>query len=235
MSMEDKKLTGRLFLMLSGIVFLIGLFYFWFFIATANINNFWGFLRGQNGKEATASSSFNALPSPPTLADVPEFINKKSFNIKGYSDPGLKATLYINEMKSGDTIVDSSGNFLFSDIKFPTGSITLYAKVKNSKEQESSPSKSYTVTFDETAPKLTIDKPKDGEKFTDPSPFYTAEGSVDEDATVYVNDHQAGLDADKKFSIVLNLKEGDNFFKFKAVDKAGNEVIIDRKLVYAKP
>lgn len=221
--------------MFGGIVVLIGLFYFWFFIATANINNFWGLLRGDNNSNATSSASFNAPPSPPTLSDVPEFINTKTFNLKGYSDPGLKATLFLNEVKSSDTVVDKDGNFSFADVAIPSGSETLYVKVTNDKNQESAPSKSYTVTFDDKAPILSVNKPKDGEKFPDPSPFYTAEGSVDEEATIYVNDHQASLDSDKKFSIVLNLKEGDNFFKFKAVDRAGNVTTINRKLVYEKP
>lgn len=221
-------------LTLSGIILLLGLFYVWFFIATANINNFWGLFR-PNENQSTISGILNSAPATPTLTDVPETTNQKTFSFKGYADPGAVATLFVNEVQSGQTAVDKDGNFTFSDVPLNTGSVVLYVRTKNSKNQESAPSKAYTVIFDDKAPKLSVDKPHDGDKFIDASPFYSVEGTVDETATVLVNDHQASLDSDNNFRLVVSLKEGDNFLKIKATDKAGNQSEVDVKLIYEKP
>lgn len=221
--------------MFGGIGVLLILFYLWFFVATANINNFWGLFRGHQDEASASSWINNTALATPTLADVPEAINKKSFNLKGYAEPGLKANLFVNEIDKTQTVVDNTGTFSFDDISLESGSITVYVKVKNDTDKESGPSKAYTITYDDKAPKLDVKKPQDGDKFIDPSPFYTVEGSVNEDATIYVNDHVASLDYDKNFRLVVSVKEEDNFLKIKAVDKAGNETVVELKLVYEKP
>lgn len=231
---ENNKAIRQLLLMAGGIILLIGLFYFWFFIATANINNFWGlFRRGDN--EATSAGLLNATPPAPTLTEVPKSTNQKSINIKGFSEAGAKVSLFVNEINTTQTIVDTAGSFTFNEVGLGSGSITVYVKTKNDKGLESAPSKAYTIVFDDKSPKLEVTKPQDGDKFVGPTPFYTVEGSLNEAATVFVNDRMASVDSDKNFRLMISLKEGDNFLKIKATDKAGNTSEIDRKLIYEKP
>jgi hypothetical protein len=230
---ESKRVLVRLFLTILGILALLFLFYFWFFIATANINNFWGLFR--RGEESTTSGLLSSAPATPTLTDIPEATNQKMISFKGYADPGSSAMLYVNEVLKTQTVVDKDGNFTFNDIALVTNSAVVYVKTKNDKNQESGPSKAYTVLFDDKSPQLEVKNPQDGAKFIDPSPFYTVEGTANEVVTVYVNDHQATVDSDHNFRVVISLKEGDNFLKIKAADKAGNISEVDRKLVYEKP
>lgn len=230
---ESKRVLVRLFLTILGILALLFLFYFWFFIATANINNFWGLFR--RGEESTTSGLLSSAPATPTLTDIPEATNQKMISFKCYADPGSSAMLYVNEVLKTQTVVDKDGNFTFNDIALVTNSAVVYVKTKNDKNQESGPSKAYTVLFDDKSPQLEVKNPQDGAKFIDPSPFYTVEGTANEVVTVYVNDHQATVDSDHNFRVVISLKEGDNFLKIKAADKAGNISEVDRKLVYEKP
>lgn len=230
----NRKAVIRLILTIVGIVVVLGLFYFWFFIATANINNFWGLFRPRD-TESTTSGVLNSAPATPTLTDVPEATNKKTFSFKGYAEPGTVVTLFVQEIQKAQTLVDKDGNFSFSDVPLDTGSAVIYVKTKNSKGQDSPPSKSYTVIFDDKAPVLNVKNPQDGDKFTDASPFYTVEGTVNETGIVLVNDHQASLDSGNNFRLVISLKEGDNFLTIKATDKAGNTSQVDRKLIYQKP
>ncbi len=232
---DDKKAMTAIALLTIGIVFILGLFYLWFFVATANLNNFWSLVRGNRDNEASMSTTVSAIPATPTISDVPEAVNKRGFDVKGFASPNQKAFLYVNEVEAVQTAVDADGSFTFSNVPMTSNSVTIYVKVKDTNNKESAPSKTRTIIFDDKPPKLEVKDPSDGDTFKNPSPFYTVTGSVDEDATITVNDRQAILDADMNFRLVVNVNEGDNFLKIEAVDKAGNGVEIARKLIYEKP
>jgi|GEM_PF-548776 len=232
---DDKKAMAAIILLTTGIILILGLFYLWFFVATANLNSFWSLVRGNRDNEASVTATVSAIPATPTISEAPEAVNKKSFDAKGFASPGQKAFLYINEVESVQTAVDADGVFTFSNVPMTSNNIAIYVKVKDMSSKESAPSKSRTIIFDDKSPKMEVKNPGDGEEFTNPAPFFTVIGSVDEDATILVNDRQAILDSDKNFRLVINVNEGDNFLKIKAMDKAGNETLIERKLVYKKP
>ncbi|MEW5761013.1 MAG: hypothetical protein AB1779_09630, partial [Candidatus Thermoplasmatota archaeon] len=84
------------------------------------------------------------------------------------------------------------------------------------------------ITLDSKKPVLTVDLPP--LVYTN-SNEYLINGSVDEDAEIFLNDEKVEI-KDGKFSEKIMLKdEGEKIIKISAKDKAGNNVSIERKII----
>ncbi|WP_326849213.1 S8 family serine peptidase [Bacillus pumilus] len=161
-------------------------------------------------------------------ADVPEITspkagvitNKDELEIEGKASPGLDVAIYQNDEEIAKVKADQSGAFK-EKVTVSSGEHVFTAATVTDKgaTKRSTPVK---VIIDQTAPALTIDTPKKGEKTNKES--LTVEGKVTDDHLdqVTVNGKKATI-KEGKYSVRILLENGKNMIKVTAKDAAGNK------------
>ncbi|MEK4789844.1 S8 family serine peptidase [Bacillus sp. FSL K6-2971] len=161
-------------------------------------------------------------------ADVPEITspktgvitNKDELEIEGKASSGLDVAIYQNDEEIAKVKADQSGAFKekltvsSGEHVFTAATVTDKGATKRSKPVK--------VIIDQTAPVLTIDTPKKGEKTNKES--LTVEGKVTDDHIdqVTVNGKKATIKGGK-YSARILLENGKNTIKVTAKDAAGNK------------
>ncbi|MCY7538272.1 peptidase S8, partial [Bacillus pumilus] len=161
-------------------------------------------------------------------ADVPEITspktgvitNKDELEIEGKASSGLDVAIYQNDEEIAKVKTDQSGAFKEKltvssrEHVFTAATVTDKGATKRSKPVK--------VIIDQTAPVLTIDTPKKGEKTNKES--LTVEGKVTDDHLdqVTVNGKKATIKGGK-YSARILLENGKNTIKVTAKDAAGNK------------
>ncbi len=161
-------------------------------------------------------------------ADVPEITspkagiitNKGELEIEGKASPGLDVAIYQNDEEIAKVKADQSGAFK-EKVTVSSGEHVFTAATVTDKgaTKRSTPVK---VIIDQTAPALTIDTPKKGEKTNKES--FTVEGKATDDHLdqVTVNGKKATI-KDGTYSARILLENGKNTIKVIAKDAAGNK------------
>ncbi|MEK5007901.1 S8 family serine peptidase [Bacillus sp. FSL K6-3312] len=161
-------------------------------------------------------------------ADVPEITSPKTgvitskdeLEIEGKASPGLDVAIYQNDEEIAKVKTDQSGAFKekltvsSGEHVFTAATVTDKGATKRSKPVK--------VIIDQTAPVLTIDTPKKGEKTNKES--LIVEGKVTDDHLdqVTVNGKKATIKGGK-YSARILLENGKNTIKVTAKDAAGNK------------
>ncbi|WP_282061139.1 S8 family peptidase [Bacillus pumilus] len=195
---------------------------------------------GQNAERSWQLTSGAFSPSPKEEgnymiralvdyeADVPEITspktgvitNKDELEIEGKASPGLDVAIYQNDEEIAKVKTDQSGAFKekltvsSGEHVFTAATVTDKGATKRSKPVK--------VIIDQTAPVITIDTPKKGEKTNKES--LTVEGKVTDDHLdqVTVNGKKATIKGGK-YSARILLENGKNTIKVTAKDAAGNK------------
>ncbi len=160
-------------------------------------------------------------PGPPHLNSLPDFTNKKSLSITGTSEPGATVVLSLND-QTQETLAGNDGNFSYT-FDLNKGSNTISALSKDSSENKSQKTPTYTVVFNTEAPNLEITSPSDGTSFSGSKQRQvTISGKTSIGSSLTANDRLVKVNDDGTFSYTTTLSEGDNVLNFKATDQAGN-------------
>jgi len=158
------------------------------------------------------------------------YTNKPTLNISGtVTDEGGIQSVTVNEQPA---TVATDGSFSTALNLVPgENTITVVAADKNGNQQTDS----RTITYDPTAPVLTVAFPADNSSTT--QSFIALAGTVSEPATVTVKDNggtpvTASMDGNN-FTATVNLVPGVNTVSISAADLAGNVVNEKRSITYS--
>jgi hypothetical protein len=162
-------------------------------------------------------------PNQPVLTQVPNAIKNKNINLSGYAQEGNTVKIFINGPEKGSTVADGEGKFTFDNLELIKGRNTIFLKSIDNTNNESDPSNTYIINFDEDAPKIDIVSPKKDELIKNLDSRVTIKGKLNEKATLTINDQIAIVKSDLTFEHTLGVKEGKTEVKIKAIDEAGNE------------
>lgn len=182
----------------------------------------------------------NAQLAPPILNIPFEATPTAEIDIKGYATPNSKVKLFLDDESKQTVDVSENGDFMFLNVSLNLGINNIYAKSLDEKNQESLPSKTMRIIFDDEKPTLNLNEPEDNEQVLG-SADKTIQGgdkkvkfsgNTEIDAQVFINGNQLIVDKDGNFSTELPLNEGENMFDIKAKDSATNEVEISRRVIY---
>lgn len=170
--------------------------------------------------------------APPVLNIPFEATNSSQINITGYATPDADVKLYLDDKLQDTARASGDGQFQFTNIPLSLGTNNFYGKTADEKGVESLPSKTLTVFFENEKPSLTIYGPEDGKTIQGGDKKITITGKTDPDISVYINDTRIITSSDGTFSSDQQLNDGDNNFTIKAIDKAGNEADLARKVTF---
>lgn len=192
--------------------------------------NFSLFLSGKPTEESNKSKS-NVFIAPPLLNSLPQATNSAQMAIKGNSSPNYTIQLYLNNELIDETRTKKDGTFSFEET-LSTGENTVKAKAK-ADNKFSDFSQISTVIFSNTAPKLEISTPTDGQSFSKDQNFIDVKGTTDPDARVTVNGFWAIIHENNSFLYTLGLQNGENKISVIATDQAGNKTEKEIKVSYS--
>jgi hypothetical protein len=172
-------------------------------------------------------------PAPPRLDPLPEATNSQRLEIKGSSEPGSTAILFLNNERV-ETLVNDKGEFTYTHT-LRNGNNTISVQSKDAQGNESALTDDYEVVYDNEPPEVEIGSPSDGERFFGlKERQITIEGKTEPNAQVTINDKFVAVDADGTFAFATTLTEGDNEFKIKVSDNAGNITETSFKVSYSE-
>lgn len=190
------------------------------------------FLGEIKSSKQTPEISDTLAPPTPILNSLTEATSSSQIKVSGFGQEGTTIKLVLNNETIKEAVVAKDGSFVFASISLKSGENEIKAKAVDDAANESAFSQKYTVVFDNQAPELIIDSPKEGDEFFDKDKEIVVQGLTDENITVYVNDRFSLSDSSAKFSTQIELKEGENEIIVKAIDKAGNQTIKELKVSY---
>jgi len=178
------------------------------------------------------NSSSTTFIAAPILNPLPSATNSAQITISGKTDKNIKIDLYINNNQTDNAQADDNGNFFFTEnLSAGNSQIKVKAEVNN---KFSDFSNSFTVSFKNNAPSLTVDFPSDGQSFSKDQNNVEVKGKTDASVNVTVNGFWAIIDENNNFSYTLPLQNGDNQIKVTATDQAGNNTEKDLKVTYSQ-
>jgi len=123
--------------------------------------------------------------------------------------------------------IDPKGYF-DHEVGLNTGKNTI--KVTASDKAGNKTAITRTVIYDHQPPLLTVTSPDDNSETGYGMVIVT--GYTEPDSTVWVNGSSVAVDGDGNFSKVVDLKVEKNSVIIKAFDPAGNETVVERRVVY---
>lgn len=219
-SVEQKRNTrNAVFLIILTVVFGLTIFFF----GIPFLGKFTVFITSLK-KNKTSSSVFKDItpPPPPQFDTFPEYTNKNKITLTGNSEPGSTVKIIFNGQVQETQSDSVSGSFSF-DEDLINGENDFSATAKDSAGNESQPTKTYKISYNDKPPSLTIDSPSDGSSFFGANQRQiTIKGKTDPNVQITINDRIVFVEEDGNFQFTTTLNEGQNKFNIKATDQEGN-------------
>jgi len=220
---ENKQIYRRLAIIIGLTAILILVIWFWGI-------SFVQIMGGLNSKGSSEDNTSLDIPLlKPTLSGLPEFTNKGKITISGSTTTGADVVLYLNGAENGKTVADKSGAFSFTDVSLKEG--LNFIKVVASNKAGQTQEERATITMDQTEPSLDITEPINNQVFEKNTKTVTIKGTVEEDASVYINSIQTPIYQNGSLSYVFSLTAGENKIEIKAKDQAGNTKTINLTVI----
>ncbi len=180
------------------------------------------FLQKRNFSE-TSSGSVENIVQIPDLFPITEATNSAYLPISGYALPNQKIDIFINDLEVKSTETNSEGKFE-SEISLSLGLSKIYAISINSQGVKSSPSKSWTVFYNNSPPYLEILEPENNITIKGKqNAKIVIKGKISPPSKVYINDHLMILENERYFNYPATLQPGENEFKIVCLDPAQNK------------
>ena len=217
-TVEEKRNIRRTFLF--GILTILAIV-FLFTLGLPTLVKFAGFFTDLGKSEKPIDKTDTIPPAPPHINTPAEYTNQTSLKVSGGTEPGATVKIYFND-NTQEILADKDGNFSLN-LNLNKGANTISATAKDAAGNISQKTQTYTITFDKEPPDIQITSPSPGAQFFgDKARQLSIKGKTESEASVTINDRLVAVEDDGSFTFVTTLVEGDNNFKIKATDKAGN-------------
>ena len=179
-------------------------------------------------KKIPATAIEDTTLAPPVLVIPFEATNSSTIAVSGYSTPGTKVEIYLDDELIKTEDVSTDGSFVVKEIELSFGTNNISGKTADQGKASLS-SKKFKVIYDNEKPKLEVSEPEDGKTIQGERKLKVS-GKTEEGVKVYINDSQVIVDKDGNFSTEKQLTDGENNFNLKAVDSASNYTEVSRRV-----
>lgn len=193
---------------------------FVFFILPRSINLFFT-LTGGNQQALVGSPDLP--PQVPAFSAPPLATSSASIMMTGFGTPKSEIVMVVNGSQRNSETVEDDGSFEIK-VDLDEGENQVSAFAKNTNDQESAVSRTYTVIRDSQAPSLEISTPTDGQSFElSRNQLIPVNGTTEAGGQIQLNGRSIYTSPDGTFSTTYQLQEGENTLDFTARDRAGNQ------------
>lgn len=226
---EKKAARRGVFFMFLSILLLGGFFIF----GLPLLANFVGLVDTFKKSSTPVQADDTTPPPPPQLnSQPPSATQENRFTFIGRAESGSTLSIFKNQVKSKEMLVDDSGIFSY-EATLSEGENRFHFVSTDPAGNTSESSPVYLIILDAQSPSLEVSKPQDGQTFYSLDKNVTVEGTTERDAQVTINDRLAVVGLEGSFSQKIKLSEGENTLLIIAVDKAGNKTEKSVKVTYA--
>ena len=205
--------------------------WFWGLTILSNLDAFWRIFNPN--QEAVVSQNKENIP-PPYINPFETATKEKKITVKGYSLEGVLVKLFLNDKENGSVRTDKEGAFSFFNVELNEGLNNLHVVAESGCGVESLPSKSISIKYLKTAPKIEIIEPTDRASFSQKDNTITIRGRTDPSAIVAINGQKALVTSDGTFSYLFPLNDGDNKITVEAADEAGNKTTVEKTVIFSR-
>jgi len=227
----DRREKRRLVLAIGGI---IAVFVLILLFGVKALIGFSLLVEKLRGTTPTTTQQSQLIILPPTIDPPPTATNSATISVTGKGQKGLTLILYVNNNEFKKLEVKEDGTFVIPNVSLTNGTNTISAKLTDTKGNLSDLSNIVSVTYGNMPPKLIISDPTDNTTVSGDPNTVAVNGMTDDSVTVTVNDRMVVIKTDNSFSYSYPLNEGDNILTIVAIDTAGNQTVIQRKVTYHK-
>ena len=170
-------------------------------------------------------------PAPPKLFSLPDATNSSSVEIEGSSEAGSTVVFNLNGNIT-ETLTNNEGRF-YQTLNLKLGENMLILHAVDMSGNESQKSQTHRIIYDNTPPELEITSPDDGQEFFGSRQRQIQiEGNTDPGSRVTINNRVVIVDENGRFGLTTTLSEGENNFRVKSTDIAGNETEAELTVYY---
>ena len=159
---------------------------------------------------------------PPLIFSEFESTNSANLALRGRSSADGMIKIFKNgmEIKKNESVKNDE---FTTEIILSEGENTIYAVQVNKKDKSSLPSASILVILDTISPDLNINQPEDKSRYSGlKQKVVKIEGETESDSIVLINQNQAVVKTDGRFTYNFDLQEGENLIRIQSQDQAGN-------------
>jgi bacillopeptidase F len=214
----ERKTKRQLILYVGGIIVILFVLFKFGIPALTNLSLFLS-SKNSSGQE-TATNSKMVIPAP-VMNEPFTATNSASITVSGTATTKTTVQLFVNSSLVDTQAVKDDGSFSFSGVNLTQQQNTIQTKAKTDKTT-SDYSDTWTVSYIQKAPSLSIDTPHDNDSFDSSHPTAVVSGKTDPDVRVTVNGFWAIVTGSGNYSYTLALQNGDNHIDVVATDAAGN-------------
>lgn len=161
-------------------------------------------------------------PLPPRLLMSYEATNSATVSITGLAEAKTVVELLKNDVSFSKTTTSEAGDFTFDGVTLDECENMFSAIATKDGMGSSDVSKIVKLTYDKTAPSLTMLNPTEDSLKVDTADFDVI-GQSEKGVNVTVNNRLAMVDDTGKFKIKFQLNSGKNDLEIVVHDLAGNE------------
>lgn len=201
------------------------------FIFPTQVGSFFGFFSKHRNEQPYQPT---AKPSTPVFENAPESVKETNVTLNGKATPGTTVKLYVNGPEKATTTTASDGIFTFANIPLTLGKNLLFAKASDNDGVESETSEFLNITVDKDSPKIEITSPKNDSSVKNLNKRIEIIGTVNEKASITINDKFVVQKSDFSFDYWLGVDEGTVKIKVVASDSAGNQTEKEISVIYSK-
>lgn len=170
--------------------------------------------------------------APPVLNIPIEATNSGTIKIQGYAAANTKVRIYLDDNLVSETLSNNAGNFNSELFELSLGTNNIYGKTVATDGLESLPSKKIQITYSNEKPKLDLQEPEDRKEVKGGDKKIRVSGLTDPENEVTVNDLRVIVGGDGKFSLEINLNEGENIINIIATNEVGNKSTKELRVTY---
>lgn len=218
-SKTQEKLTNKLYFLVFLIITIVAGLGF----ALVRYGPEIGYLLGFVSKHRNEDPNRWLSVQPPIFTYIPEAVSENKVTLEGSALPTTTVKLFLNGPEVARVITDLEGKFLFPDVELIDGKNTIFAKAVGKGNVESAKSEVLYIIVDKKDPEVEITEPKPDSVVKNLNKTVMIMGTVNEKASITINDRSARIKPDLSFELLIGVSEGQNKVEITATDAAGNE------------
>jgi hypothetical protein len=226
----EKEAKKRLFFLI--VFFLVAAYLFFSFGLPVVINTSVFISKIAEKPAANLSSETKDNYALLNINEIPTATNSPKVLISGGTFNLNKVAIYLNGKKVAQKNVSGNLDINYEINDLIEGDNEIYLVGYNKKDELIKKTRTFSVLYKNTKPKLEITTPKDNETVSNQN--LVIKGSTDKETVIQINETPVVVDALGNFESEINLNEGENKIKITATDIAGNQEEKTITVIYQK-
>lgn len=230
---EEKKAFRRLLLTILVLLVIFSFLVFAGIPALVKFSILIGNLKTGGQVEPDSGYTDTIPPFPPRLEAPGAATNSAKIAISGFAEPASTVEIFLNEKSLKKILIGNDGQFFLPEVYLTEKENKITATARDAAGNISQPTDPLLILYKRTPPALEVSEPQDEKKYSGEEKEAKVSGLTEPGVSLTVNGRLVMVKNDGSFLYSLPLSPGENLIKIVALDTAGNQTIVERKVTFA--